>query len=268
MTDYWLPPPELRQPLPRKVARSRRFFCEQAIFVALCVGVAAALLGTTTYTKLREQTLSLRGVTVEGRVIGQTEQSARRTNFESISYEFITLTGEVVSSWDNVARSYFDQLSRGSRVSIVYDPLDPSLSSVRYPRMEETFFPHRSFRFSGGIAASLLALCGFSILLSQRLYLQEKRLLEHGTAVPANITNIRWRSFLGQTWATIEYRLREDGAHQLPREGSISAPSAEALDKAVQSILSNPTALIDSTDRKRCILYPAGFDKATVLPST
>jgi hypothetical protein len=134
--------------------------------------------------------------------------------------------------------------------------------------MEETFFPHRSFRFSGGIAASLLALCGFSILLSQRLYLQEKRLLEHGTAVPANITNIRWRSFLGQTWATIEYRLREDGAHQLPREGSISAPSAEALDKAVQSILSNPTALIDSTDRKRCILYPAGFDKATVLPST
>lgn len=268
MPDHWLPPPELRHPLPRKVARSRRFFCEQGIFVALCVGVAAALLGTTTYTKLREQALSLRGVTAEGHVIGATDKSTRRANFQSISYEFMTPTGEVVRSWDNVAQSYFQQLSRGSRVSIVYDPLDPSLSSVRYPRMEETFFPHRSFRFSGGIAAGLLALCGFYIILSNRLYLKEKQLLEQGAAVQADIINIRWHSFLGQTWATIKYRLREDGTHQQQREGSISAPSAEALDKAVQSILSNPTALIDSTDRKRCILYPSGFDKATVLPST
>ncbi|MGD9656825.1 MAG: DUF3592 domain-containing protein [Methylocystis sp.] len=250
------------------MARSPRFFCEQGIFVALCIGVAAALLGTTTYTKLREQTLSLRGVTVEGRVIGVIDQSRRRPNFQSISFEFKTPAGEVVRSWDNVAQSYVDQLSRGSRVSIVYDPQDPSHSSVRYPRMEETFIPHRSFQFSGGIAAGLLALCGFFIFLSQRQYSQEKQLLEHGAAVPAIITNIRRHSFLGQTWVTIKCRLREEGAHQLQREGSISATSAEALDKAIQSILSNPTAVIDSTNRKRCILYPAEFSKATVSPST
>ena len=124
MTDYWLPPPELRQPLPRKVARSRRFLCEQGILVLLCVGGAGALLGTTTYKKLQERTLSLRGVIVEGHVIGATDLSKRRRNLQPILYEFMMLSGEVVRSQDDVAQSYFDQLSLGSKVSVVYDPLD------------------------------------------------------------------------------------------------------------------------------------------------
>ncbi|CAN2532343.1 hypothetical+protein [Methylocapsa aurea] len=261
----WRPPVEFEQPIPRAVKKSPCYVAMLRIQTLLCFAVAIGMPGTTAYTKWQANILQTRGLAAEGHVTGVLDHTKRRSAFVSLSYEFRNASGEAVQGWDNVGQNYFDRLSTGSLVEIIYDPQKPERSAIRYPGMEEIFVPYRSFEFSLPIAIGVLAVYGVGVWLWRRQYSHEARLLRYGEAVPAIVTNVRRRSFIGAYWIVFDYRLRDDGPNHPGRKYSIDSRTGSELEDYVRSATDKPVALVDPLDRSHSRLYVRGYGAATLV---
>ncbi len=261
----WRPPVELAQPIPRAVKKSPFYVAMLRMQMLICFGVAIGMPGTTAYTKWQTYLLQTRGLSAEGHVIGVLDHTKRRQALHSLSYEFQIASGKIVQGWDDVGRNYFDQLSTGSLVEIIYDPQKPERSAIRYPGMEKIFVFYRSFEFTLPIAIGALAVYGATVWLWRRQYSREARLLRNGEAVPAIVTNIRRRSFNGSYWIIFDYRLRDDGPNHPVTKYRIGSRTASELEDYVRSATDQPVALVDPLDHSRSQLYVRGYGIATLI---
>jgi hypothetical protein len=261
----WRPPVELAQPIPRAVKKNSFYVAMLRMQTLLCFAVAIGTLGTTAYAKWQTYLLQTRGLSAEGHVIGVLDHTKRRKALHPLSYEFQIASGEAVHGWDNVGQNYFDRLSTGSLVEIIYDPQKPERSAIRYPGMEEIFVFYRSFEFTLPIAISALAVYGATVWLWRRQYSREARLLRNGEAVPAIVTNVRPRSFNGAYWIIFDYRLRDDGPNHPVRKYRIGSRTASELEDYVRSATDKPVALVDPLDHSHSRLYVRGYGAATLV---
>ena len=205
----WTPPPELDQPVPRKVRPSTTFLTMQIAYAITFLGVSFAFLGHAITNRYDEVALATQGIVVQGTVIGT---SGGNQEYREVSYRFATEDGRVFNSWDYASTKVAFATWRGGPISIMFDRDDPRRSRLEYPDTDNIFIARRSQMFDVLIGFGVFLCYLFVEIKTYQKYISRRELLRWGTPAPALITSAVFTRASVYCFAIFRYRLENDSS--------------------------------------------------------
>jgi hypothetical protein len=251
-TESWTIPPELDQPLPRRVRLSGTgvFNC---VFAAASIIAGMAIANQAVQGELRreaEAQARTRQVSAEGR---ETDATVTRLTsglgIDSVGYDF-TVDGRTYSGYGVMAPSHWAALQVGSPLEILYLPSDPAKS---YPESDPPNSQTHWLLVLPVAGMALFFMFSFAAIQLSAV-LPKRRLLARGRPARAVVT----RCNAGSRGRSSGYFLHYD--FSLP-DGSKSQGKVFRSEPVTEG--STATALYDPDHPQRNTLYPLAMVKLT-----
>jgi hypothetical protein len=259
-------PGEISQPCPRPTKPSTNF----KIVVGFCVVIPLILyiiMGSIAYPiSYKQDILKTRGVAVEGIVVNLRVEPGKHGPTYHVDYKFQAPQGPGIEAqtYQNisyVASTDFSNLHFGETLPILYDPIDPRISSPNFRDSIHKTDPYQTARIVMWIATSVNIVPGVILLFYIILYYREKNIVVWGDIAPAKITD-RIDDMSGKAPSTtIIYEFTDSGGKivqgvrkDLPSKQNIN--KSESSRKLMDRITTNPLVLYNPKNSVRNTLYP------------
>ncbi len=260
-------PAELLQSLPRctKIRLPYLFAC--IFMITFVAGVCLYLVNVIYNRCLDEELLKKTGVAVEAQVIGLTISSGRRGSlYYEVTYKYTPLAANSRKSTPQINTSQTDKLKflplkTGQYVPILYAPARPGVADLNFNDVIHQSNPFQMMSAVAWVIAIVVAGGVFTFVPGLLLYLREKRLVQWGCAVSANI--LKTETVKGnRPVISVSYQFVDQhgntvqGLKNIPAEGQ---PGYELFHRYFDNPKELPVALYDPENNFRNILYPSRF---------
>jgi Protein of unknown function (DUF3592) len=259
-------PPELAQPLPRRVRSTGWFKLAIALVTVPLLGFCLLFLGIMYAFHHDRSILRASGVPVEGQITGLEITRSKSSNSYHVRYRFQPhsdgIDQHVQTGADVVSEAHYRYLSVGEIVPVVYEPDRPGNSGLKFDDSVNTSDDSTSMLLlalffigaAGGIYVLFLALILFP-------YFKQKRLLRWGHAAFATILReeeVGWR----RPTMTATFQFTDEQGRSivgiqkgLPSAKRLRRPGFRAFREGVMKM---PIAIYDPKNPANSMLYRAG----------
>ncbi len=258
-------PPELAQPLPRRVRATGALKGFIALFTVLLLGTCLFLLGTIYSFHHNRSILRTSGAPIEGQITALEIERGKNSDSYRVSYRFQPPSGgadqRVQTGVDVVSEARYRSLHVDEIVPILYERNRPGNSGLKFDDSGNTSDDSTPMLLMALFIVGLFG--GLSVLFAAILivpYLKQKKLLQWGDVAFATILSEKENGRRPTT--TVTYQFTDEKGRSFVG-GVQNFPSAKRLGwpgvrKARDAAMKVPVAIYDSKNPENNMLYRAG----------
>jgi hypothetical protein len=258
----WVMPAVLSQPMPRKVSMEGCLGGFFILFAIMAGMIVSLILVITAASSHKMSVLEQRGVEITGNVFSEHAVRGKNNSYSYfIDYRFDPpeLSGQVVvfeGDEVQVRASQYYAKGIGDPIAVIYDPERPDRSMLLAAFNAERAHSALPLALiaSAVIGVPMLVLGGLYGFYYQR----EKHVLQWGKAVPAEIIGEQVIETRSGRVAKVRYSFQDQNG--VTRENTRSLPVGDdprgGFKEERARYLNNPTAIFDSRNSKRNVLFP------------
>jgi len=263
MTELWIPPLPLTQPIPRRV-RMTGDWKFNIVVISIIFGVLEGFfIGYPLALRNEAILLHSRGREISAEITNKHATFQRGSGYAySLDYRYAPpelSQSEEPNVWaaTSASASDYDELSIGQMLPIVYDPLKPRSSLSKNQIYADQSISTLKPVFLIGLLIVSLYFTTFTIILS--LFFKKRYFLRWGKTAAGMVTGEEEYRIKGGSLSRVTY-IFKDGRGELAKGQKSGIPTAAYNTPRLIALrgqyLENTTVLFDPKDSSRNTLYP------------